>query len=224
MGHIISSNFEDTNDIEDKRNSFIGQVNSVLCYFGKLNSSTKLRLFNSYCNSFFGSELWDLHNPAIENVSIAWRKAIRRVWALPAMTHGYLLPLISRCLPLYDMICSRFLTLLNLCLNHDSVFIREFVKYAVFHGGMESPVGKNLLICMERFHFSKLDFLNGTFLKNIHEKCMSNNSPMQFSHGNFLHELLLLREQTLMFSSDNIFLTINEINEIILFIALDDIT
>ena len=60
LGHVISSIFEDRGDIEDKRSSFIGQVNSVLCYFGKLNSSTKLHLFNSYCISFYGCELWDL--------------------------------------------------------------------------------------------------------------------------------------------------------------------
>ena len=62
LGHIISNRRSDDVDITDKRSVFIGQANNVLCYFARLNVNVKLRLFSSYCSSFFGSELWQLDN------------------------------------------------------------------------------------------------------------------------------------------------------------------
>jgi len=60
LGHIISSSLNDEQDISHRRNAFIGQVYSVLCFFGKLPSAVKARLFHSYCTSFYGYVLWDL--------------------------------------------------------------------------------------------------------------------------------------------------------------------
>ena len=61
LGHIISSSLNYEQDILSRRNAFVGQVNSVglLCYFGKLPSVVKARLFRSYCTSFYGCVLWD---------------------------------------------------------------------------------------------------------------------------------------------------------------------
>ena len=35
LGHIISSNLDDKADIMQRRNVMVGQINNVLCYFGK---------------------------------------------------------------------------------------------------------------------------------------------------------------------------------------------
>ena len=223
LGHVINSTFDDTDDIEDKRNSFTGQVNSVLCYFGKLSSATKLHLFNSHCTSFFGCELWNLNNCCIESVSIAWRKALRRIWALPAMTHGYLLPTISNCLPIYDMICLRSMSFLVSCLNH--AFIHNFANYAIFYGGMDSPQGRNFLLCAERFELNTANLFNRSNLHCfVYQKCSGWVTPLQRSYGNLLQELLALREQSRVFSAEKNFLTVYEIDDIIRFVALEDIT
>ena len=37
LGHIISSNLNDEADIMQRRNIMAGQINNVLCYFGKLD-------------------------------------------------------------------------------------------------------------------------------------------------------------------------------------------
>ena len=37
LGHIISSNLDDKADIMQRRNVMVGQINNVLCYFGKLD-------------------------------------------------------------------------------------------------------------------------------------------------------------------------------------------
>jgi len=49
LGHVIRSDMDDNDDIENQRCKFIGQTISVLCYFGKLVSDVKYSLFESYC-------------------------------------------------------------------------------------------------------------------------------------------------------------------------------
>ena len=41
-----------------------------------------------YCSDFYGIVLWDMTHSAIEDVCVAWRKGLRRVWDLPAATHA----------------------------------------------------------------------------------------------------------------------------------------
>ena len=55
LGHVISSKMEDASDIICRRNDFVGQVNSLLCYFRKLTSCVKYRFFRSYCPSFMAA-------------------------------------------------------------------------------------------------------------------------------------------------------------------------
>jgi len=56
LGHIISSIAGDSLDVAKRQNDFNGQVNNMLCFFGKLPYIVKSRLFCSYCTSFY--RLW----------------------------------------------------------------------------------------------------------------------------------------------------------------------
>ena len=87
LGNLIHANGDDRKDITNKKNSLCGQINNVLCYFGKRDPITKLRLMRSYCSSLYGSVLWDLSNPCVEDVCVVWRKGLRRVWNIPHHTH-----------------------------------------------------------------------------------------------------------------------------------------
>jgi hypothetical protein len=68
LGHIISSKFDDGAELISKRGKLCGQINNVLCYFARRDPITKLMLMKSYCMSFYGSVLWDLTHPAVEDV------------------------------------------------------------------------------------------------------------------------------------------------------------
>ena len=45
--------FDDTEDILRRRNLFIGQVNSILCFFSDFDSLVKVHLFKAYCSSLW---------------------------------------------------------------------------------------------------------------------------------------------------------------------------
>jgi len=90
IGHIINARINDGDDICHRRGTFIWQVNNVLCYFSALNSPTKCKLFQSYCTSFHGCELWRLSDFGVQYFCTSWRKSVRKIWKLPYSTHCHL--------------------------------------------------------------------------------------------------------------------------------------
>ena len=68
LGHLITKKLTDSVDILRRRNDFVGQVNNVLCYFCKLTSDVKNKLFQSYCTSLYGCELWLLTSGEIDDL------------------------------------------------------------------------------------------------------------------------------------------------------------
>ena len=221
LGHVICSDFDDAGDIQDKLAVFIGQANNVLCYFGKLTASVKQVLFNYYCLSLFGSSLWRLDHEMIETVCIAWRKAVRRIWSLPRTAHCDLLPHLSRTLPMRDIICHRFLTLVSHCLSHKSSLIRRLAGNSILSNNVTSPIGRNLVYCARRYNFAVSDFLNGiiepTRVIRLHN--INSHSQARVTDVELLQELINLREGSLSFTDDPSFLSHDEIRDTIDYIC-----
>jgi len=71
LGHVLTSHLDDSLDIANRRSSFIGQVNNMLCFFTKLQPYVKCKLFGAYCTSFYDCELWSLTSDCIEDLSVA---------------------------------------------------------------------------------------------------------------------------------------------------------
>jgi len=77
-----------------------------------------------------------LNNPKIEDLSVAWRKNMRKTWKLPQQAHSFLLHLISAlsgCLPVFDELCRRSMSVVRSGLSHDSNLIRFVANYTVVH-------------------------------------------------------------------------------------------
>ena len=92
LGHILYPNLDDSCDIDARRHDFCSQVNYFIARFGHLTPALKIRLFQTYCQSFYGSQIWDLNNNKINTFNVSWRKAVRRLWFVPYRTHRFLLP------------------------------------------------------------------------------------------------------------------------------------
>ena len=86
LGHIITNDCDDSEDLNVKKRRLIGQINNIICTFRNVNCLTKTKLVKSYCTSFYGAEIWDLSHRDIESLCITWRKGIRRVYQLPNTT------------------------------------------------------------------------------------------------------------------------------------------
>lgn len=217
LGHVISSQTGDELEIISRKNTFVGQVNNMLCYFRKLTSRVKYKLFQSYCTSFYGCELWSLTTSEIQDFCTAWRKAVRSVWNLPQTTHCYLLPLICDCLPVFDEICRRSINFARDCILHESNLIRQIASYGIYHARSESPLGRNMLFCADRFSSSLHSLLFSSF-KSVSLYFSSTVVDDQLRTSSFLNELIEIRDSPGSFVNSSI-LSYDELCDVINFVC-----
>jgi len=116
LGHSFTSEFNDDEDIINRRSNFVQHTNNSLCYFRKLHPFVQYIIFQAYCTSLYSCKLWLLTNCNIEVLCVAWQKTMCRIWNLPSCTHSRLLPLICNCLPLFDEIVIDYFILFALVL------------------------------------------------------------------------------------------------------------
>ena len=217
LGHVITSQTGDESDIISRKNDFVGQVNNMLCYFRKLTSCVKYKLFHSYCTSFYGCELWSLTTDKLQDFCTAWRKAVRSVWNLPQSTHCYLLPLICNCLPVFDEICRRSINFVRDCISHESSLIRQIASYGIHYARSDSPLGLNMLFCTDRY-CSHLNSLLFNSFKSVNSYFSSTIVDAQLRTSSFLYELLEIRDSKDTFDNSFI-LSYVELCDVITFIC-----
>jgi len=201
LGHIISSNSDDKADIINRRNILCGQINNVLCYFGRCCSVVKQRLLFTYCYSLYGSVLWDLVNPCVESVCTAWRKGLRRAWGLPADTHCALLPILSNSLPVIDELAKRSVRFIQNCLDSDSLVVRTMSSYGVYVGRMLSPIGRNAFFSCSRFS-TKINDLSKLTVTQMRRHYQSALNDEIINTTSVLLELLFIRDGAYSFDFD----------------------
>ena len=110
-----------------------GQINNVLCFFGKVDAVIKTQLLNIFCSRLYGSVVWNLNHVCIAEVCVGWRKGVRRVWGLPADTYCELLPVICDSIPFLDVVFCRTTHFISCCLNSSSEKIMSLVMMSFFH-------------------------------------------------------------------------------------------
>jgi hypothetical protein len=203
LGHVITSSLDDNDidDIQQRRNSFIGQTNNVLCFFNKLSTSVKLQLFKSYCSSLYGSELWSLDSHHVDIICIAWRKAIRRILQLPYNCHSYFIPIISDTLPIFDDLCKRSMRFIANCIVSPSNLVKSVSQHCILFGRQRSFLGSNVLFCCERYKWSMRQFINNPSLFKdfpFNSLFITSLSEEQNNSASFLCELLSIREDRML--------------------------
>ena len=61
LGNILPSDNSMKIDCTVKRGNFIGKMNSLLQEFSYVDPAVKIKIFNIFATSFYGSGLWDLY-------------------------------------------------------------------------------------------------------------------------------------------------------------------
>jgi len=213
VGHIITSSLLHGDGIVQRRNTFVGQTNNVLCFINKLNTIVKLKLFKSYCTmyvtcnllsgvhdkaaSIYGAELWALESANIETFCVAWRKVLRRILQLPYNFNSYFLPSLSDTLPVYDEICKRSMKFVATTLVSSSMLVRSIANSCVMFGRYSSFIGKNALLCCDRYNWSLSELIsNPEHIKYFLFKCWNFNglSDIQKSTAGSLSYFIAIRD------------------------------
>jgi hypothetical protein len=96
LGNVIGPDVDE--NVIKTISDFNRRVN-VLVYRFHCNFETKVKLFQSFCISLYGSVLWDLSGRSTYLSYTVWRKAVRKIISVHPRTHCALLPLIISWFP-----------------------------------------------------------------------------------------------------------------------------
>ena len=115
LGCILSTNLNDFNDIDRCSKSFNRSAGILLKNFCFTDPDILFFLFNSYCTSFYGSELWTMKsgcNTILKEFSIAYHAILKKILKIPKYfsNHYTCLKLNTLCFDhLMNFKCARFL-------------------------------------------------------------------------------------------------------------------
>ena len=73
--------------ISDAVRHYYCRTNEVLFDFSSISCDIKSRLMSSYCLDLYGCSLWSYSKDRVNDMFVAWRKVVRRLWKLPNTRH-----------------------------------------------------------------------------------------------------------------------------------------
>ena len=78
LGHFVSANMSDKEDIERQRKKLYAQGNSLIRKFHMCTLDTKLVLFNTYCSAMYTAQLWTNYtNTSINKLYTAYHNILK---------------------------------------------------------------------------------------------------------------------------------------------------
>ena len=128
--------------IQDAVNSLYSRFNLLIRQFGRIDSYTLYYLFNTYCMSLYGSQLFDFASSRImEPLYIAWRKCVRKILRVPYNTHRSLLPLICNDDSITVKLHRRFIKFVSQCSKSHNNTVQLCIK--LVSAGSQSVVSES---------------------------------------------------------------------------------
>ena len=106
----------------------VRKANCLFASFPRVGPYILTRLFQSYCLSLYGSGLWSLSSPALQNIDIAFNKIICRIWRLSLRSQSRIVHLVANLHSLFNVIYCRSNSLLFAATQCPSLFVRT-----IFH-------------------------------------------------------------------------------------------
>ena len=87
LGHILTFNLHDKDDIIRATKDLNRKANYILSSFKCVDPSLKSFLLKSFCLSLYGCVLWSLSSPDINIIQVATNHHLLRIWKLPRNSH-----------------------------------------------------------------------------------------------------------------------------------------
>ena len=89
LGNVLQCDNSMKIDCTLKRGKFIGKMNSLLQEFCYVDPKVKIKIFNIFATSFYGSGLWDLYSKEVDRIFKSWNVSVRIALGVPPTTHRY---------------------------------------------------------------------------------------------------------------------------------------
>ena len=121
---------------------------------------SKRKLFQSYCTSFYGSELWSLSSKGLEECCIAWRKGARRIFNMSYQTHSFLVGPLSGQRSIDEMLYRKILKFVYSVMNSNNSIVAHIGQ---LRQSAKSPIGGNVACFRYKFGID----VDDNVLKNL---------------------------------------------------------
>ena len=117
LGNVMQCDNSMKIDCTLKRGKFIGKINSLLNEFSYCDPSVKVKIFNIFATSFYGSGLWNLSSKEVDRLFKSWNVAVRIAFGVPPTTHRYLVEHLSGTPHPKTMLNARYVKFVDSLLN-----------------------------------------------------------------------------------------------------------
>ena len=125
VGHILTSDLNDSSDILRVVKDLNCKGNYLLCAFHAADPFVKCYLLKSFCLSLYGCSLWSLSSSSIRVIEVALNKLLRKLWNLPRNSHSSIVHCVAEIDTISSMVYSRFGSLLSTAVSSSSSLVRS---------------------------------------------------------------------------------------------------
>ena len=216
LGSYIDCDLSDYTDINYKLGIFYSNVNKLLAHFQDLPSNIIDKLFQSFCTSFYGGQTWNLGCRHFDKISVAWQKAIRKVWKLPYQSHRSLLPFLCVSnMHIKTQLILRFIKFYLSMFVNDNTIVNYFAKRAVHLCCGTLNINIGYIRKLYNIDITQMSYAEAaTYIKTKENQ----NRNYDRIRANILKEFCNIRDKE---SMECTFLTKDEVNELINNICLN---
>ena len=170
LGHLLSFNLSDTDDIVRVKNDLVRKANCMLHSFSPCNPLVKTKLFDSFCLSLYGSALWFSSSPGLRSLEVSFNNILHRIWSLPRMCHTGILHCNSTAHlnSIYNIVVRRSSKLLSAALKSQSSLVCDV--FAQSSTLTYTSQGYNLIYGSGSHHkkiYSDQDILCANFIRDV---------------------------------------------------------
>ena len=149
LGNFIGSDIFDR-AITQSVCAFNQSSNHLIADFSMIDSFFLHKLHSNYCMSLYGCELWNYNSRYINDIYVAWRKVIRKLFKLPYRTHNYLVCGIVECITV--KLDRRLTKFVHSMINSKNSTVRELIAH--FLTTESSVFAKNCRYLMYKYDIS----------------------------------------------------------------------
>ena len=195
LGHLVG-NYSDINKckIVTACNQAVGKLNFILSQLSNCNPKIMYRLFKNYALFMYGSQLWNYSSDTINNVSVMWRKCVRKIFRIPYNTHCSLISPICNDYDLVTQLHRRFLRFFISSLNSKNIYVKTACNLVL--QGSASDVCDSVTFICNRYNLCRFN-LSAYDVSKIVDSVNTDNDIISHNAG-IINDFLILRDQNPM--------------------------
>ena len=168
----------------------------MMAQFGHCPFAIRYKLFKTYCNNFYGCQLWKLNDCTMEKLFTAWRKCVRVVCKIHNMTHKALLPHIIDDHMLDFQLHKNSRNFMNSCLRSKNVIVRQCAQISTYN--YPCLLNHNMMFLRGRYN---VQLMYNNYIPVIHQ-CFSSEDDIRI--GRTIRELIIFSENCDREDRDNL--------------------